>query len=38
MDRGAFCIRGAKPERMAPQVKPHRKIGFDGKDGQTDVI
>jgi hypothetical protein len=23
---------------MAPQVKPHRKIGFSGKDAQTDIM
>jgi len=25
-------------ELMTPPVKPHRKIGFDGKDGQTDIM
>lgn len=29
-DEEIHLIFGAKPERMAPQVKPHRKIGYEG--------
>ena len=37
-DEEINLIFGAKRELMAPQVKPHRIIGFDGKDGQPDII
>jgi hypothetical protein len=37
-DEEIHLIFGAKRERMVPQVKPYRKIGSDGKDGQTDIM
>lgn len=31
-----FQRQTANRDLMAPQMKPHRNIGFDGKNGQTD--